>query len=250
MNTEEVWKDVPGYEGLYSVSNYGRVKALSRVKRGRNGSVYMTCVRILSPLNSINGYKRVALYDNEGKNKRISIHRLVALTFIPNPYNLPQINHLNENKSDNRVDNLEWSTASHNINWGTRNDRVAKRMERAVIAIRIKDGKEFYFKSIAEAKRKGHVPNKISKRGIGRYKGSCKCDEYVWRYADDKNYTMPNIIDKRKEVEATSIIDGKTISFCSLHEAARNGFVRNSVKRALNSKTNNVYKNYYWTYKQ
>lgn len=249
MNQEEIWKDIPGYEGLYIVSNFGNVKSLSRIKRGKNDAICFTKEHYLKPRKSIRGYSRVALYDNCGNVKQHLVHRLVAITFIDNPNHLSQVNHLNENKSDNRVSNLEWSTASHNINWGTRNNRVSEKMERALIAIRVSDGKKLYFKSLAEAKRQGHSPNKISKRIMCRHKGCCRCDEYIWVYADDTNFIMPKFIDKRKQIVATSIIDGNNLSFNSIREAARNGFVRNSIKRALNSKTNNIYKNYYWIYK-
>lgn len=248
MNTEEVWRDVPGFEGLYVVSNYGRVKALSRIKRGKGNCVYMTRERILKPQLSSNGYYRSALTNSEGKVRIFSLHRLVAMAFIPNPNKLPQVNHINENKQDNSVDNIEWSTASHNINWGTRNDRVAEKMERAIIAIRIKDGKELYFKSISEAKRLGYSPNRISKKVFGRYIGMCMYETYVWKYADDDKFEMPKLIDKRKKVVATSTIDGSVLEFCSIHEAKRNGFDRNSIKYALRNKT--IYKNYYWEVKQ
>lgn len=245
MKQEEIWKDVPGYEGLYEVSNYGRVKALPRFKRGKGDSICYTKEHILRPLKLVHGYVGAALYDNNGKDKRISIHRLVATTFIPNPNNFSQVNHLNEIKDDNRVENLEWSTASHNINWGTRNDRVAEKMERPIVAIRLSDGKTFYFKSIAEAKRQGHTPNRISKK-IHRYQGVCINEEYVWKYADDMEFVMPEIIDKRKKLIAISVVDGSEITFCSIRDAERNGFSRNSIKRAANSKTNPLYKNYYW----
>ena len=102
---EEIWQDIEGYEGLYQVSNLGRVKSL------RNNI-------ILSQSITRNGYKNVILYTNNIR-KLYLVHRLVATAFIPNPDNLPQVNHKDENKTNNRVDNLEWCDCKYNINYGT-----------------------------------------------------------------------------------------------------------------------------------
>ena len=107
----EEWRDIKGYEGLYQISNLGRVH--SYYKRD-----------ILEPKED-KGYLRVGLYKN-GKRKPYSIHRLVAEAFIPNPNNYPQVNHKDEDKSNNRVSNLEWCTAKYNINYGTHNKRMSE----------------------------------------------------------------------------------------------------------------------------
>ena len=114
MNNEEIWKDIIGYEGLYQVSSLGRVRSLDRYDE-RN------CFRkgkVLSPGIKPDGYLVVVLSCN-GKHKTIKVHRLVAQAFIPNPDGLPQVNHKNEDKSNNRVENLEWCDAKYNINFGT-----------------------------------------------------------------------------------------------------------------------------------
>ena len=116
--TEEIWRSVIGYEGLYEVSNTGLIRSLDRFVGNRN--------RIKGKILSINikknGYCSVALF-KYGKMKRYLVHRLVAQAFLPNPDNLPMVNHKNEDKSDNRVDNLEWCTAKYNLNYGTRTQR-------------------------------------------------------------------------------------------------------------------------------
>lgn len=105
---EEEWKDVTGFEGLYQVSNLGRVKSMP--KRG-HGEI------ILSPSKDKDGYLLVYLYSNRRKFA-CKVHRLVAKHFIPNIYNLPQVNHIDENKQNNIVTNLEWCTSSYNNSYG------------------------------------------------------------------------------------------------------------------------------------
>lgn len=110
----EIWKDAPGFPG-YQVSNAGRVRSFER---------------ILVPDN-VKGYYRVRLY-RKGRVSRVYIHRLVASAFVPNPAGLPQINHKNEIKTDNRPDNLEWCTAQYNNTYGTARIRAAKAKSKAV----------------------------------------------------------------------------------------------------------------------
>ena len=118
---EEEWKDIEGYEGYYQVSNFGRVKSLDRyVKDTKRNCFNFVKGRIMSPSSADKKhYMQVGLSKN---NKVIHylIHRLVAQAFIPNPNNLPQVNHKDENKENNRADNLEWCTAEYNTNYGTR----------------------------------------------------------------------------------------------------------------------------------
>lgn len=102
----EIWKDIKGYEGLYQVSNFGNVKSLS--------NNFSRKEKILK-LNNIKGYLFVDLYKN-GKVKHYKVHRLVAEHFIPNPDNKPCIDHINTNKTDNRVENLRWTTHKENSN--------------------------------------------------------------------------------------------------------------------------------------
>lgn len=107
---KQIWKDIPGYEGLYQVSNTGKVRSLNYKGTGKK--------KIWKYAITVNTYKKIALYKN-GEIKYYYIHRLVAQAFMPNPNNYPVVNHKDENKSNNVVWNLEWCTQQYNCNYGT-----------------------------------------------------------------------------------------------------------------------------------
>lgn len=108
----EIWKDIKGYEGLYQISNLGNVKSLERTCKSKNG-LRKVAEKILKTKKDKNGYIIQSLSKNH-ISKHYKIHRLLALHFIPNPNNKPQVNHINGIKDDNRLNNLEWCTPSEN----------------------------------------------------------------------------------------------------------------------------------------
>lgn len=111
---EELWKDIPNFEGYYQASNLGRIRSVDRyVKYKNTDGVALRKGKILSPKTSNKGYLETTLM-KEGKNYYKRIHQLIASAFLPNPNNYPYINHINENKKDNRVENLEWCTPKYN----------------------------------------------------------------------------------------------------------------------------------------
>ena len=121
--SSEIFRDVVGYEGLYEVSNYGRVRRKVDLfsKNSKNREPFY----IKPDIDYIRrtGYLRVDL-SNNGKSKHFFVHRLVAEAFIPNPYNFPFINHKDEDKANPRMDNLEWCTVRYNSSYGNRVEKM------------------------------------------------------------------------------------------------------------------------------
>lgn len=140
---EEIWKDVVGYEGLYKISNLGRVYSL---KTGKN----------LKQIDNGRGYLQVGLWKN-GKRFCHKVHRLVAEAFIPNPNNLEEVNHKNEIKTDNRVENLEWCTHAYNTRYGSRTQKQIDKCKNGKLSmsvIQIKpNGERIEYPSQQEAER-------------------------------------------------------------------------------------------------
>lgn len=114
-NQVEIWKDVVGYEGIYQVSNFGRVKSLEKTFWSTKNNSFSTNKEFIRKLsNTRKGYLRTGLM-KDLKQKPFLVHRLVAIAFIDNPENKPEINHINGIKTDNRVENLEWVTTKENV---------------------------------------------------------------------------------------------------------------------------------------
>lgn len=126
----EEWRNIERYEGLYQVSNYGRVKSLERSYTERNSrkATHTLEERILKPSKYSEGYLFVTFTKND-ERKIKKIHRLVAEAFIPNPNGLPQVNHKDENKANNCVDNLEWCDNKYNSNYGSRGKRIGDKLK-------------------------------------------------------------------------------------------------------------------------
>lgn len=122
--TKEIWKPIKGYEGLYEVSNTGKVKSLG----GKRTKKYESILKQVKT----NCYLQVTLC-KDGKIKNCRVHRLVATAFLHNPENLPEVNHKDENKENNRVDNLEWCSRKYNNNYGTLRERMVKKLSKPVL---------------------------------------------------------------------------------------------------------------------
>lgn len=184
----EVWKSVVGYEDSYQISNFGRVKSLPREMW--NGWNFFTSKELILKLQEdYKGYYTIGLAEN-GNRKTMKVHRLVAQAFIPNPNNLPFINHKDENPKNNNVDNLEWCTPLYNnlykdahIRGGlvTRNHKNTSKpiQQLSLEGVLIKE-----YPSMQQAQREGYNQSSISRCCSGQYshhKG------YKWRYVDETN---------------------------------------------------------------
>ena len=165
INNEEIWKEIVGYEGLYKVSDKGNVKSVERLD-----SIGRRCGGlILRAREHKHGYLHVALYKN-GKRKNKLIHRLVSESFIPNPNFFLEVNHIDENKKNNEVANLEWCDTKYNVNYGTRNVRVGNKLSKKVKATNVTNGEVIRFKSTAEAGRNGYSHGNVSSACRGCYR--------------------------------------------------------------------------------
>lgn len=187
---EEIWKDIKGYEGLYQVSSFGRVKSLERFIDFKNkyggGHMVHKPERLLKPKINKDGYLVVGLSKN-GNIKYMLVSRLVAKTFLPNPRKLPEVNHKDEDKQNNRINNLEWCTRAYNNTYGI----LSKEGRRQSTKYRMKkifqctlDGKLLkIYNGIRIAEEETGIKNQ----------SICRCCKgkqntaggFIWRYADE-----------------------------------------------------------------
>lgn len=182
MIEKEIWKDIENYEGLYQISSFGNVKSLNYRNTGKE--------HLLS-FGLGKDYLYVGLSKN-GKVKIFKVHRLVATAFIDNPENLPCVNHIDEDKTNNRVDNLEWCSYEYNNNYGTRISRSLKSLKlrnrksapKEVLQF-TKEGKFVNeYPSLHEAKRcTGINQGNICSCCLGRYN---TIGGYIWKYKNNE----------------------------------------------------------------
>ena len=164
MNEVETFVKVVGFEN-YEVSNLGKIR---NIKSGK----------ILKPQPDKDGYLRLGLYENN-KKKKLFLHRVLATAFIDNPEGKPQVNHIDENKLNNDLSNLEWCTARENLVHGTRTKRAAEKLSQKVIQLDLNDNVLNVFKSMRQAERETGIPNEsISRCCNGKLKSA---GGFKWR---------------------------------------------------------------------
>ena len=204
------WKDINGFEGKYQISEDGRVRSIGRVVKNKCGTMTVN-ERILKPWIDTWGYKNVCLC-NDGKCQSKKVHRLIAEAFVP-PYSGEQVNHIDGDKLNNSIENLEWCTNNYNINYGTARKRQADK-------IRGIPHKEEHKKKIASSLLKYYETHDSA--SIGR------------------------ISEKRKGV--VGVRNGESVQFQSVKDAAIavNGS-RANITRSCNSRTKKAY-GYKWTW--
>lgn len=187
----EIWKDIKGYEGRYMISNLGNVLTMRYKGKGK--------AKQLKPYNDEKGYFMVSLYNNK-KIKTKRIHEIVAKTFILNPDNLPQVNHIDGNKHNNRIDNLEWCTSKENIRHAWKNGlmkstkgRKRKNLKHNFLGYKAKKSKSVAqysldgeyintWKSINEAARNSNISaGNIHRCCMGEFK---QTGGYIWKFVE------------------------------------------------------------------
>ena len=183
---QEEWRPIKEFDGIYEVSSLGRVRSIGRYARIANGNYRYAKGKIKKIGKYPNGYSMVNFTVNGTHITRL-VHRLVAQAFIPNPDNLPQVNHKDEDITNNSADNLEWCTPEYNANYGTRNLRCYesnKKSFKPVYQIDRESGMIIrWWESIASASKQLNIYDcQISRvcKGTNNYAGG-----FVWRYADE-----------------------------------------------------------------
>jgi len=175
----EIWNDIPGYEGYYQASTYGRIKGLDYNVCEKTGKVRIHKGHILKSFKVPGGYSCISLQVN-GNRKHFLIHRLIALTFIPNPHNLQTVNHKDENKKNNHVENLEWMTLYENNRFGTHDIRMKSSLSKSIKQYALDGTFIREFESLADVhKTLGFSAASINKAANGKYKSS---NGYIWKY--------------------------------------------------------------------
>lgn len=183
---KEIWKDILGYEGFYQVSSLGNVRRLVEWRGNDYSSKYVPCIKIMSPYVDNNGYMRICL-SMRGIYKHCRIHQLVARAFIPNPNNFPQINHIDEDKTNNCVSNLEWCTQTYNNKYGTRGKRIGitnhngKGAKRSILQYDLDGNFIQRWKSMQDAS------NNLTGVSVSKICACCRGDRshhrgFIWKY--------------------------------------------------------------------
>lgn len=219
----EQWKDIEGYEGLYEVSNMGRV-------RNNKGKILKPQMRRM--------YLSHILY-KDGIPHNWSVHRLVAKAFIPNPNNYEVVNHKDENKLNNEASNLEWCTTGYNCNYGTRNIQISHKLSKKVYQFTL-DGE--YVNEYPSANVVGIDPSGIRQccRGVlNFFKG------FIWKYDN----IPPTPVQPRKKPIIQYTLDGEFVrEWESAFECGKNGYHQSHVMECCQGKQKS-HKGFIWKYK-
>ena len=171
----EVWKDIAGFEGLYQVSSLGRIKSFRRSTKFHGQSEHF-----LSPTITPNGYETVTLYTGPRGRHKFLVHRLVAQAFIPNPNHFEAVNHKDENKRNNCVDNLEWCTLAYNNSYGTARIRETLTKGTPIQQLTLEGYPLAIYNSVSIAAQLLGLPKQGIKDCLS---GKCQSSSgYIWKY--------------------------------------------------------------------
>lgn len=182
---EEIWKDIKGYEGLYQISNFGRVKSLNHLKRLGAKTILHKGKILKQQIIKTNGYFSVAL-SKKSKVKRYLVHRLVAQAFVENLKNYNVINHKDENKLNNNATNLEWCSYNYNNNYGNHGQKISKtrnfNKNKKVYQYDLNGNLINIFKSSLEAKRFFKIKNNSITRCCRNLQKTA--GGFIWKYKE------------------------------------------------------------------
>lgn len=192
----EVWKDIKGFEEFYEVSNLGRIRSKDRIQKVPLGRQGIVRGKILKIQPNSRGYLRVVLSDRKGKKEAYFVHRLVAQAFIENPQNLPVVNHLDFDYTNNRADNLEWTTLKGNVQYSLVRGRFKRtkewlehlkksldiKMAKSVIGTNEATGETIFFKALNDCAKSGFQPSCVSNCCTGKRKRHLG---FTWRFANE-----------------------------------------------------------------
>lgn len=182
MEKTEIFKDIYGYEGLYQISNFGNIKSADRERLGRGGSIRKCPGRILKPKINNKGYYQVDLFNSENKSKRFLIHRLVAEAFLDNSNNYDQINHIDNDHTNNHVDNLEWCNNYQNNLWKKVTSSDKKHVAKTVLQYSLDGTLIKEWESAKSAEKDGFDHSAISKCCRGILKTS---KGFIWKFKEE-----------------------------------------------------------------
>lgn len=195
---KEIWKPIKGYEGFYEISTFGNIRSLDRVIIYSNGKRIFTKGKNLKPIKNAHGYLTVNLKRNS-KIKVCQIHRLVMLTFVENPLNLPMINHKDECKTNNHISNLEYCDCKYNSNYGTRNQRLSAIMKivgisKKVLQLSLEGEIIKEYDSISEVAKLGYDSQSVGDCCRLRAKSY---KHFLWCFKENSN-NIPYIVQRYK----------------------------------------------------
>jgi len=252
INLKEEWRDIKDYEGTYKVSNTGKIKSLDRYIDYSNGKTYFYKGIFLKPQKHPAGYLQVGLSLN-GETNSLLIHRLVAEAFIENPNNLPEVNHKDENKKNNFINNLEWCTEIYNSNYGTKGQRISDKNSLTTYQYSLNGELITIYKSTLEAQRiTGSDRVSIQQCCTNSLKTS---NGFVWSYKELSQEEVINIVKSKKwdnKPKEILQIDNNGIvinQYSSLHDIKRKtGFDSSYISNCCRNKCNKAY-GYKWVYK-
>ena len=241
----EQWKDIDGYEGLYQVSSEGRIKSLRRYKKSRGDGITEIGEKLMKLHLNQRGYCQVPLC-KDNMVRMFAVHRLVAQAFIPNPDNLPQVNHKNEDKTLNTVENLEWCTNEYNSRYGTRGQRIGDKLRGVQFSDERREklkGRVFSQetrKKISDALRGRKIPEHIKKKMSEVQKGRKLSSE-----------TISKMIKSRNKPVVQYTTNGSVVAmFESIKCAAQTlGLDEGNISRCCKG-TRNTYKGFVWKYRE